>query len=164
MPTIIELEERGLISRYETELDDNEYASRRMFFLPRIAEKLEEALNGMQTEWNVETPPIEQFYELAHHFITGGALDHPRHFHIMQHRYDGIWELKTADLRLFGWFPMKDTFICTDVANANVIKREGQYSGYCEQAGFRRNELDLDEPKFLKDTGPHHVVSNSFTR
>ncbi|MED5545756.1 MAG: hypothetical protein VYD90_10945 [Pseudomonadota bacterium] len=141
-------------------LEHGELAQRHFLLTARCGEGLNEKVANMQSDWDVEVDPSEQLYELMRHFIVGGRMDYPRQFHQLHHRRDGIWELKTPDLRLFGWFPKRDCFICSDVANATKVKADGAYAGYCEQAWFARDRLGLDPPKYISGGEPQHVLSN----
>jgi len=162
MATILELFARGELEKIDPQLAADEMEERQIFLVAGVADRLNALLNNMVYPWDTETTPAEQLDELVYHYATGGALDYPRQFHNLVHARDGIWELKTPDLRLFGWFPVRDCFICSDIADANVVKQTGQYAGYCEQAWFRRERLDLDEPKFLTGEEPSDVVSNCY--
>jgi hypothetical protein len=162
MATIIELVEEGHLIKLEPELDADEFEARRIYLIADCRDRLDALLGSMVSQWNTEIDPMEQFDEIVYHFAVGGELNYPRQFHDLRHRKDGIWQLKTPDLRLFGFFARKDVFICTDVADANVVKT-GQYSGYCEQSGYRRDQLNLDEPKFIPGMEPQNVVSNCYS-
>jgi hypothetical protein len=76
------------------------------------------------------------------------------------HLRDGIWELKTPDLRLFGWFHVKDCFICGALDTAFNVKNSNLYKGYANEVGHFRDELPLDEPKYLTGDDPSNVVTN----
>lgn len=164
MPTILDLVVSGDLIKVDPDLDEDELELRALYLVRGGDVQCDALLAGMVSQWDIETSPSEQFDELIYHFATGGALECPRQFHVLGHRRDGVWELKTADLRLFGFFPAKDVFICTDVADANRVKAAGQYSSYCEQSWFKRDRLDLDEPKFISGTDPRDVVSNCRTQ
>lgn len=162
MATLLELVARGDLVEFNFDLEPDRLEQRRIFLTKRVAERLGMFLEETESQWSVELSPSEQLYEFGYHFVTGGALDYPRQFHDMRHRRDGVWELKTSDLRMFGWFPIRDHFICTDVADANFVKDRGLYGGFCEQCGFFRDCLDLDEPKFVAGTEANDVVSNCY--
>ena len=160
MATLLELIADGRLVKLDPQLGKHELEERQIFLLPQTAIAVTKLLETMESEWDIESTPAEQLDELVYHFVTGGQLDYPRQFHVLDHARDGVWQLKTQDLRLFGWFPTKDCFICSDITNANEIKRLHQYSGYCEQTWFRREKLDLDEPKYIDGMEPKDVVSN----
>ena len=88
------------------------------------------------------------------------ACDH--RFKPLNHLSEGVWELKTADVRIFGWFAVKDCFIGTDGdLKRNIIDRN-LYRPYAEQAARFRSLLDLDEPKFVTGEDPRNVVSDFY--
>lgn len=162
MATILDLVATGELVKIDPQLADDEMEDRQIYLVAQAVGPSAALLATMVSQWEIESSPAEQLDELVYHFATGGQLDYPRQFHDLQHVRDGIWELKTADLRLFGWFAEKDIFVCASVADANVVKAAGQYAGYCEQTWFRRERLPLDDPKFLLGKEPVDVVSNCY--
>ncbi|QUL38141.1 hypothetical protein [Erythrobacter sp. JK5] len=150
--------------KVDADLDEDELEERLIFFVKGVDSQCAKLIESMESQWDIELSPAEQLDELVYHFATGGVLDCPRQFHVLSHKRDGIWELKTPDLRLFGFFARKDIFICTDVADANAVKEGCLYAGYCEQAWFKRERLDLDDPKFVGGVEPKNVVSNCHTQ
>jgi hypothetical protein len=93
--------------------------------------------------------PVEQLDSFFHDFITGGDLEAYEDAHMMFPNEMGVWELKTSDIRLFGWVPERCSFIIANAASAAACKDRGLYAGYRDDTVRRRNSLDLDEPKFL---------------
>lgn len=162
MATILELVSEGRLIKLDPQLGERELEERQIFLLAETAVKAALMLESMESEWNIESSPAEQLDEFVHYFATGGMLNFPRQFHSLTHRRDGIWELKTQDLRLFGWFVAKDCYICSDIANANEVKRMRMYAGYCEQAWFRRDQLELNDPKYVHGKEPKDVISNCY--
>jgi hypothetical protein len=81
-------------------------------------------------------------------------------FHPIRHVRDGIWVLKTPDLRIFGWFPVKDCFIGWRAEHADFVKRHDLYHGLAGETAEFRDRLLLDEPKFVPGVNPDAVVSN----
>ena len=104
--------------------------------------------------------PLEQFAELLGIFGSGEFLTYGYDLKPLTHAYDGIWELKTADLRIFGWFPHMDCFIAHKADLASRIKDHGLYHGYIGEVGRFRDNLELDDPKFISGVDPRVVVSN----
>ena len=161
MPTILELAADGRLEKVDPTLDDDELEQRAIYLLEGGSARVTTLFATMVSQWKTEVTPAEQLDELVYNFTTGGELDFPRQFRDLTHHREGVWELKAPDLRLFGFFARKDCFICTDVADANVVKQLG-YSGYIEQGAFRRGQLDLDPPKFIPSKRPQDVVSNCY--
>jgi hypothetical protein len=73
---------------------------------------------------------------------------------------DGVWELKTADVRIFGWFPGRDQYIAVRVDQAWRVKESNLYAGYKGEVVRYRDALPLAGDKFVKGVDPNDVVSN----
>jgi hypothetical protein len=160
MATLIHLERLGQLYRFDPALSVREYEVRRMWALPKAWKWIVEVLPGAGSSWNIQERPEEQLDALIYEFCVGQPLAVGARFKCLTHLGDGIWELKTADLRLFGWFTLKDCFVVSDIDDTSRIKRSNLYQGYCQQAVRRRNSLDLNEPKFVPGDNPDDVVSD----
>jgi hypothetical protein len=75
---------------------------------------------------------------------------------------EGVWELKTADVRLFGWFHQFDCFVGVVIDLKYRVQEYKLYSGYMGEVIRFRDNLDLDEPKFIPGGEPVNVVSNFY--
>lgn len=160
MATLLQLVEQGRVVRIDPALGVREFEVRRLWALPEACGWIAKELPELASTWNVEESPIEQMDALIYEFCAGKPLAIGTRFKSLTHLGDGIWQLKTADLRLFGWFVKKDAFIVSDCDDAGRIKQSNLYRGYCEQAVRRRNALELEEPKYLTGDNPHDVVSD----
>ncbi len=87
-------------------------------------------------------------------------LTYSHRFKPLTHHRDGIWELKTPDLRIFGWFVKRDQFVGWAADATEKIKKHNLYHGYAREAGHFRDNLNLDPPKFVQGDKPDAVVSN----
>lgn len=126
--------------------------------LPRAVQWADAQLPRLESIWDLETSPIEQLAGYLDTFCAGDPLAVDEAFKCLQPHDDGIWELKTADLRLFGWFYRRDTFIWSAAGRTEDIKLHDLYHGYMQQAVRDREALDLDPPPFV--TGDHtNVIS-----
>lgn len=159
MATIIELTRAGAISKLDACLDPRQQEWRSVYLLPQLRNWFETTLPELESTWNIEESPIEQMDALLAIFCSGETLTYGWQFKPLVHLGDGIWELKTADLRMFGWFTAKDCFIGADADTSERIKRLHMYQAYCKQAVRRRDALDLNEPKFVPGDNPNDVVS-----
>lgn len=65
-----------------------------------------------------------------------------------------VWELKTEDVRLIGWFPCRATFIIVRGEMRKNLKPFSRYKPLIQDVVTFRNSLDVDEPKML--TGATH--------
>jgi hypothetical protein len=162
MATLLELLNQGELFRFDPMLGWNEMEMRRIFLLSEARNWLEEKLPTAEATWQIEVNPAEQLDALVYEFCSGKPLQVGTRFKSLVHLGDGIWELKTADLRLFGWFVRKDHFVVSDCDHTDRIKRVNLYRGYCEQAVRRREALNLDEPKYIGGDNPDDVVSDCY--
>lgn len=121
---------------------------------------METVLPSLTSFFESEITPIEQLDEFMANFCAGEVLTFQRQFRPLVHIDKGVWELKTRDLRLFGWFHKRDCFVCSAIDDATKVKGPPRlYNGYRDQAGHDRDTLDLDEPKFVQGDDPNDVVS-----
>ena len=160
MATLLELDNAGSVFRIDPALGPREQESRRIYVLPELQRWLQDELLALGSTWKIEQSPQEQLDALVAIYCSGDTLTYNWHFRPLNNLGDGIWEMKTADLRVFGWFPNKDDFIGVSANLTDQIKRLHMYRPYCEEAIRRRDELDLDEPKFIQGDDPNAVVSN----
>lgn len=159
MATIEELLARESLHKLDAELSWREQEERVILLFPQAVKWLLESLPNAESSWNLEVQPDQQLDALARAFCAGRELVFEKQVKPLRHIRHGIWELKTADLRLFGWFHRRDWFICTAVNTAANVKQSGLYDGYRDEAVRLRDELDLDCPKFIPGVDPDGVLS-----
>ncbi|MDX8526308.1 hypothetical protein RFM68_17550 [Mesorhizobium sp. MSK_1335] len=104
--------------------------------------------------------PALQAWALLKRFIAGQAFEHPRLFKRMSPLGDDVWELRTDDLRFFGWFPHKDCFIANSGDLFGNLKADkALYEKHRIAVIEFRTQIDLDAPKYAKGAKHHDVVS-----
>jgi hypothetical protein len=155
----------GPLYRYDPELPAHELEIRLFLASERVAKWIEEKLPELKQDLDRELNPVEEFYALMANFCGGTVLEIPRDFHPMRAvgrdgNHQGVWELRTIDLRIFGWFPVKDSFVAVSAHPAKKVKDEGLYHGPVNEVVDFRHRLNLDEPKFISGDDPNAVVSN----
>lgn len=137
---------------------------RYIYLLPKAKEWFENVLPMAESSWKIEESPVEQVYALVAIFCKGEPLAIGHRFkYLISRNTEGIWELKTADVRMFGWFPQKDRFVVSACGFADHVKRHNLYQGFCVQAQRDRDLLALNPPKFIPGDDPDDVVSNWHT-
>lgn len=157
MATLEQLVEGERLIRLGGGLDGHELPERLLYAFPHVVEWLDQTLPDLESELgDGKQSPIEQVDDLFHDFVAGADLSFYERSHSMTPDDLGIWELKTPDARLFGWFPQKGAFIIAEADTAFRCKQHGLYAGYRGSAVRRRDSLDLDEPKFV--TGDYSDV------
>jgi hypothetical protein len=121
---------------------------------------IQNELPNLTSPLGLELSPQEQMFALVDIFCSDKELSFGDHFKPLRCRGQGVWELRTEDLRIFGWFPLKDHFVAVAANDATFIKDHKLYEGYIGAVVRFRYQLDLDEPKFIQGDNPDHVVSN----
>ncbi len=159
MATLAELDRDGSIHKLELDLPNRGQPERLFFASPRLRDWLRGGLLKVASEWNVEISPDEQVADLLEEFCGGSELAAGRRFHILHPGEKGVWELKTPDVRVFGWFVHRDCFVGYVGDSAKRVKQHGLYTGYVGETVRFRDALPLDPPKFVADEDPHAVVS-----
>lgn len=149
MATIQELCRDRQLELLEVDLDPHELPQRLVYALPRVLIWMESTLPTLTTDGYVPgaSTPTEQAENLLYQFIVGKPIKSmpPK---CMRPEGDGVWELRTHDLRFFGWFWRKSIFVVSAIdTKARCLK--GYYHGFRCQAERDRNNLDLDPPKFI---------------
>ena len=131
----------------------NEQPVRLMYGFPHVVEWLNNDLPSITTlsadPAEGRQTPLEQVDFLLHEFIGGADLSYYERSHFMEPLDGGIWELKTTDVRFFGWFVCRGIFIAANIDSAYRCKLYPLYEGYKTNTIHRRNLLDLDDPKFI---------------
>lgn len=160
MATLIELDQRGDLFKFDAlELGAQEF--RTIYASQVLYNWTQTTLPGMVSSWGIELSPEEQFVGLTEVFCSGETLTYGKQFKPLIHIGDGVWELKTPDLRIFGWFYRMDCFIGAVADDATRIKKVPLYYGYAHVTTPRfRDALDLDPPKYIAGDDPNAVVSN----
>jgi hypothetical protein len=160
MATVLELDQSGKLFRLDV-LEQSVQEFRTIYASPNLHQWITGTLPGMVSAWGIELTPEEQVFALATSFCAGERLVFGTQFKPLTHITDGIWELKTDDIRIFGWFSRKDCFIGAVADDATKIKKHDLYFGYANVTTRRfRYLLDLDKPKHVPGDDPHAVVSN----
>lgn len=160
MATVIELVARGELSKLDPQLDVDQQELRIIYASPRLRRWVATTLPTLGSSWNIEEQPVEQLVALVEVYAAGETLTYGWTFKPLVHLGDGVWALKTADLRMFGWFTARDCFIGHIGDTKDRTQLHGLYRGYADDVVRYRNGLDLDEPKFVPGDDPHDVISD----
>ena len=161
MATVTQLEQDGLIERLDIEMEIQEQPWRCLYGTPDFIRWLGEELVGLETRVvGGDLEPLEQVDDLFHQFVVGEDFSTDRRFRKLTSSPEHfVWELKTIDIRIFGWIPQKDFFICTFGGLADDIKLFEQYGTNIAKTVYVRNHLDLDEPKYVNSVEYENVIS-----
>lgn len=156
MATIAMLEAAGHLLEFEPDLEEGEFPSRWVHQAPCFPAWFESLKN--------ETPdaprnlsPYEQVEQALYDYCMGKPLIYDRDRRRLDPQLFGVWEFKTADVRVFGWLPQKRHFIAHHVAMRRDLKPASKYDQHRNDVVAFRDALDLDHPKFLTGLVPRDI-------
>ena len=124
---------------------------RELFGTPKVATWISDTLPGLPTEENAGKPPDEEFDDLLFNYISSkGEMRYEKMFKDLIPMRDEVWELKTYQLRIFGWFYRKDQFIAVRPGRKAELKNGSDaYYRAINAVLDTRAALPLDQPKFV---------------
>jgi hypothetical protein len=159
MSTLKALEKSGKIVRVSARLPRGEHESRMFFALPAFVQWLENGLSALQPLEQSNMLPVEQFRALLRDYLIGRRLNIADDYRRLRPHEKDVFELKTADLRIFGWFYRRDVFIASFGDSMERVKTFELYGGYRDETVRLRAALPLDEPKWLQNAKEDDVIS-----
>jgi hypothetical protein len=152
MATIASLVERQELFKIDVVLGPNDGCPiREIYGVPAMRQWIETTLPSLPTEHGTALSPSEEFYDLLFNFISSeGELRYGTMFKDLIPAKDELWELKTWQLRIFGWFYRKDCFIAVHADQTVNVKRQSSgYRNSISKVISVRQAINLDEPKFV---------------
>ncbi len=152
MATLSILADRKQLVRLGGGLALGEQPLRLLYAFPHVATWLDNSLSTIIPMPDSELRPTEQVDALFYDFVSGEDFAYYERSHRMKPIDQGIWDFKTEDIRIFGWFHVKCTFVMANIDSMERVKNHGLYAGYRDDCIRRREALDLDPPKFVLGT------------
>jgi hypothetical protein len=142
-------------TRITVPLGRGEFNEREFYALPSF-------MNDMQNvvpTWpagvlNAPLSPRQQLDDILRKWITGKPMRYDRWLKDLTPVTSEVWEIKTADLRIFGWIYRPKLFVAVFIGYADNYKRQNgrqpveAYDDARDRVVHNRNRLNLDEPKF----------------
>jgi hypothetical protein len=160
MTTIADLVADGAIMKIEVELSPRDQPLRLLYGTPQFVEWLQQILDGAEPPRLLgTTTPAQQIDDLFHSFLSGQPLVFTRQFRVVRAEDNAVWELKTPDVRIFGWFMARDCFVAVFGNWADTIKEHDLYRGYRIAIRRLRRELRIDATLCVKGIDPDDVLS-----
>jgi hypothetical protein len=160
MSTIEALIERNAISKIEVVLGFRDQPVRLLYGTPDFIKWLGQLLDGAEPKKRLgETTPAEQVDQLFYSFLSGKSLIYVRQFREIRAEKNAVWELKTPDVRIFGWFLKKDCFVAVFGNWADEVKDHDLYRGYRIAIRRLRRELGVDDSLCVQGVAASDVLS-----
>ena len=150
MATINELVKQSRLLKLEDVLDPGELEERLIYVHPRVASWIDDNLETLDNDGFYENVPSpqQQADDLFYEYISGADMISDWPPHAMMPDESGVWELRTADLRFFGWFWRKSIFLMTAIDTKDRCLTYSLASAYRDQCVRDRDEFDLEPPAF----------------
>ncbi len=160
MSTIDGLIRDGAISKIEIELAVGEQPLRLFYGTPGFIDWLNTLLQGAEPKHRLgDTTPAEQVDQLIYTFVSGKPMNYLRQFRFIRAEENAVWELKTPDVRIVGWFLQLDCFVGVFGDWADHVKDHDLYRGYRISIRRLRRELGVENNLCVKGTSPSDVIS-----
>ena len=160
MTTIEELVEAKAISRIQVEMHPRDQEMRLLYGTPDFIDWLGELAKGAEPQRRLgEATAAEQIDDLFNTFLSGLPLVYMKQFRSVRAEKNAVWELKTPDVRIFGWFLKKDCFVAVFGNWADVVKDHDLYRGYRIAIRRLRRELGVNESLCVQGETPGDVLS-----
>jgi len=152
MATLHRLVATGTLVPITVPLDNKELPERLIYGFPDFQHWLDNDLPKLETgRLRASESPEEQLDFMMYKWIARKENNYDRMFKDLMPLKDEVWEMKTADIRVFGWLYKPLIFIAVFGDYADLYKGRNVKASY-EQAKRKvlkhRNNLDLDAPKF----------------
>lgn len=146
------LQDKRLI-RVVIRLRHGEFNDRRFYAYPRCLEWMNSVVPTLVTgRLQSDLTPAEQLMTRLRQWITGKPMAYGRMFQDLMPPKDEVWELKTADLRIFGWMYRPREFIAVLGGYADDYKEPTKRKNYEDDRRAvvaAREALPLDGQKYV---------------
>jgi hypothetical protein len=159
MSTISSLLVQGTLRAVTLGLLDDELPERGLFGTHRLFKHLAEELPSIPSR-DATLSAKEQVSNLFGRYLTNRPLILRSPISPLRHLRDAIWELKTLDVRIFGWFAAKDCMIIDAGCDAKLLKAEKlNYSGFIVQTSYVRKSLGFTSADYIQGTEPNDILT-----
>jgi hypothetical protein len=160
MATILEITKTGALRKLDAELSHRQQELRCLYATPKLVQWIENDLLHADSQHNLEQSPAEQVDALLEVYCSGEVLDYGWAFKEIKPIEHGVWEFKTADVRIFGWFHRVDVFVGVIADFKWRILENRLYAVYRNEVSRFMAQINPDEPKCLMGGVEDGVISN----
>jgi hypothetical protein len=147
MATLEHLVATSRLLQHAPDLEDGEQFERVLYLTPEFDVWLGKTLSALGHMHGRNRTPYEQAEQILYEYVVGRRLAYGTGFHPLDPLASHVWELKTPDLRLFGWFARRSHLILVCAELKDHLSRSAAYAPYVARVVAYRNALELDEPK-----------------
>ena len=158
MATLEYLEGEGVLIRHQPDLDHGEMPERFVSYPPDFEQWLETVLKTVPKLRDRNLFPYDQVEQAFYEFAIGRPMAYDVHYKKLDPLLQHIWEFKTEDVRIFGWFPRKRHFLAIGGELKKNLLKKSLYAPHVENVRLFRLNLDLDEPKATQGVTQNEVL------
>lgn len=156
MATLPTLVANGDLVQVPVELEPDEMPLRSLYGFPEFKLWLDLDLPVLETgKIRSDNTPMEQVDYLLYKWISGGRLRYGSQIKDLTPMKDEVWEFKSADIRIFGWFAAPGVFIAVFADHKDKYagpRWKEMYDAATRKVLEARRTLNLDEPKYATGT------------
>ena len=158
MATLEHLVATDSLLKHEPDLYASDLPHRIAYFAPAFDEWLDEVLWPIGRYRGRDLTPFEQAEQILYEFVVGLPLAYSFHYRKLEPISLHVWELKTTDVRLFGWFPQKAVIVLVAGTLKENVRNFKDYTPFVQKVVAFRDALDLDEPKAITGVNRNEVL------
>jgi hypothetical protein len=158
MATLEQLESGGILHRYDADLSHFEMPERCITHTPDFWTWFETVLKQRPKKRGRDLSPYEQVEQIFYDFIIGRPMAYSVDYRKLEPIPQNTWELKTLDVRVFGWLTRKRHFlaVCGDLKD-NLTSAK-LYKPHIKAVTDFRTALNLDDPKAVTGVSANDVL------
>jgi hypothetical protein len=157
MATIPALENAGALLSYDPDFEADEFPTRWVHQAPEFVSWLANVLPHELPEGGRISTPYEQVEQRLYEYCLGRPMTYDRDRKVLAPQHHYVWEIKTPDVRLFGWLPAPRHFIAVCGEMKARLAPNAKYKPFIDRVVAFRDNLDLDLPKFLTGVSPNDI-------
>ncbi len=159
MATINHLETKNKLVLYDANLKSDEQKQRLLYLSPDLVRWFDDDLVYQGKDWDKYFTPIEQVEEVFDQFVRGHPDMGRGDMKKLNPKGKHVWQFKTRDVRILGYFYRKNVFIAVCGAMRKDLCPSSKYNPLKERIiNFRKN-IGLDEPLYMKEKLLDELIS-----
>lgn len=147
MSTLAQLADLKKLKKHEPDMERDEFPDRHAYLSLEASAWMEATLVSERRDRGRDLTPYEQVDQMLYDFIIGRPLAYDQQRKKLDPLTQHVWELKTEDVRLIGWFPKRKNFVVVCGQMKRDLPKARLYGPCIRHTIWFRENLDLDEPK-----------------
>jgi hypothetical protein len=146
MSTLEHLADLGKLKKHEPDMERDEFPDRHLYLSLEVHAWIGATLRMAPRDRGRDLSPYEQVEQLLFDFVVGRPLVYDIQRKKLDPLTQHVWELKTEDVRLIGWFPRRKQYVVVCGRMKREIRHAKLYQPCIGHAVWFRASLGLDDP------------------